>query len=104
MANEFTLPQDKKLAQSVLEGKNQIDKIRAEQGWLGKTWGSSSSVPHNIAALIALLLVVFVLIYSFCAMSSKPETLSLSLKDLWSIITPLITLSVGYLFGERKKE
>lgn len=104
MANEFNpdLFKDKGLAKLHLENANAIGRIRAEKGWLGHFWGSSSSIPNNIAALTILLLLISGLIYTFCVMNTPADKATLSIKDFWSIISPLITLAIGYLFGDKK--
>lgn len=57
----------------------------------------ASSAPNNIAALIIIFLVGFG-IFKSCSLSEAEQ-----IKEVWTIITPLITLAFGYLFGEKQK-
>jgi len=104
MANQINLPKNKELAKQVLDNQNEIERQRVEQGILGKIWGSSTSIPHNIAALSIIVLIITGIIYTYCCMSLKTEEISLPIKDFWAIITPLITLAIGYLFGDKTKK
>lgn len=100
--NNVTLPKDKELAKQVLESQSAVASKAIDQGWLGKIWGNSSNAPYNIAGLMVSCLIILGIIYTVYASSCKAENLDLSIKDFWSIITPLITLSMGYLFGDKR--
>ncbi len=104
MANGFNLPEDPQLANKIIDSKHEISKKKVEHGFLGLVWGSSSSIPNNIAALTILILVFFGIIYSVQTVNTKQEALGFSIKDCWSIIIPIITLAFGYLFGEKTKK
>lgn len=103
MPNGFDLPQDPQLANKIIDSKNEISKKKVEHGFLGLVWGSSSSIPNNIAALTIIVLVFFGIIYSISINNVKPEETGLTIKDCWTIITPIVTLAFGYLFGEKTK-
>ncbi len=104
MANQISLPKDKELAKQVLDNHNELERQRVDQGILGKVWGSSTSIPHNIAALSIIVLIVTGIFYTYGCMGLKTEEISLPIKDFWYIITPLITLAIGYLFGDKTKK
>lgn len=98
MANSLNLPQDTSLAAKVLDYHKGKDKQNAELGWLGKIWGVSSSVPNNIAAFAICILLLTGVICTFVIDDFT------HIKDLWTLITPVITLAFGYLFGEKTKK
>jgi len=104
MASGFSLPQDPQLAIKIIDSKNEINIKKVEHGFWGLFWGSSSSIPNNIAALTIIILIIFGIIYSISVINNKPEEIGLSIKDCWSIITPIITLAFGYLFGDKTKK
>lgn len=104
MANQINLPRDKELAKQVLDSQNELERQRVDQGVLGKIWGSSSSIPHNIAALSIIVLIITGIFYTYLCLGLKTEEISLPIKDFWAIITPLITLAIGYLFGDKTKK
>ncbi|MDP1666562.1 MAG: hypothetical protein Q8L79_15740 [Methylobacter sp.] len=64
-----------------------------ESGWLGKLFGNSKTAPSNIACLCLLLLLVPGIALLFFAGTT-------SAGDYWNLITPIITLIFGYLFGK----
>lgn len=104
MANKF-LPNitiDKSLAKKVVEDEGALERLKADRGLLGSLWGASSSVPNNVAALVAIALVLFGMIYTLFALYLMPAGKEMGyIKDLWAIITPIITLAIGYLFGNK---
>lgn len=104
MANGFNLPDDPNLAKQIVNAEHEIKKKKTDHGLLGFIWGSSSSIPNNIAALSIIILIFFGIIYSISIGNHKPDEIALSIKDCWAIITPMITLAFGYLFGEKTKE
>jgi hypothetical protein len=104
MANEFNLPNDPLLAGKIIDSNNEIIKKKVEHGFLGLFWGSSSSIPNNIAALTIVVLVFFGVIYSVSISNTKTEEIGLTIKDCWAIISPIIMLAFGYLFGENTKK
>jgi drug/metabolite transporter (DMT)-like permease len=104
MPNEFNFFKNKDLAKQIIDSQSQDNKQKIEQGWLGKFWGSASSIPHNIAALAILLLLLTGIAYTFFCFQIPSNNIGISIKDFWSIITPIITLSIGYLFGEKQKK
>jgi len=93
MASNVILPEDINLAKKVIDTEHEINKKKTENGFLGNFWGSPSSAPNNIAALTVVVLVIYGVI---CSMNSD--------ADCWETINPLITLSLGYLFGGKTKE
>lgn len=104
MSNQIILPKDKELAKQVLDNHNELERQRVDQGILGKIWGSSSSIPHNIAALSIIVLILTGILYTYFCLGLKTEEVTLPIKDFWAIITPLITLAIGYLFGDKTKK
>lgn len=106
MSNQINpnLIKDKLLAKQVIENQNELEKIRLERGLLGGIWGNSEKIPNNIAALAIVILIATGIFYTYCAMSLPVEKISLPIKDFWAIIAPLITLAIGYLFGDKTKK
>lgn len=96
--NKFEIPIDKELANKIIDTDNEERIKKLELGLLGQIWGVSSSVPNNIAALVIAILILFGVGGTFYLKDTE------SIKSLWSIITPIITLAFGYLFGEKTKK
>lgn len=70
---------------------------KAKLGWVGAVWGSKSEKPGNIAAIVAIVLLVFVgvLIFQYRDWALFSDTLAV-------LMSP-ITLILGYLFGSSSK-
>ncbi|GAB3803523.1 hypothetical protein GCM10028819_33570 [Spirosoma humi] len=105
MANEINpnLSKRKPLEILAVENKNAIDLIKIETGLLGRIWGNSKNIPHNVAGIVIILLLLSGSIYT-CVMYNVPsDKTNLSIKDFWSIISPIITLALGYLFGNKSE-
>ncbi|MAZ65551.1 MAG: hypothetical protein CMF25_00380 [Kangiellaceae bacterium] len=64
-----------------------------ESGLLGKLFGNKANAPSNIAGLIVVLLVLSGLVITFVEAKIDP-------KEYWAIISSIITLILGYLFGK----
>ena len=71
---------------------------KAELGWVGAVWGSKSEKPGNIAAIVAIVLLIFIAI------------LLIRLRD-WdkfgstlAAMMSTITLILGYLFGSSSRD
>ena len=103
MANQINpnLLKNKVFIKQALDSQNDIEKIKTERGFLGSIWGSSEKIPNNIAALSIVVLLFAGLAYTYNNLGISNEKISLSTKDFWAIISPLITLAIGYLFGDK---
>ena len=88
----------------IVAGQNKLEQTMAENGVLGKIWGVPTSIPYNVTALIIILLILTGITYTLCCFNQKSTDLTLSITGFWGIITPLITLGMGYLFGKGKKQ
>ncbi len=65
-----------------------------ESGYLGKFFGSPTHSPSNIAGLVVLMLITTGIFISFFSSSITPT-------EYWTIVVPIITLSLGYVFGKQ---
>jgi hypothetical protein len=75
------------------EEKNHNLKL---MGWMVRLYGHGEHASKNIAGTISLLLTlagIFLTIFSI-------ENIEF-IKTFWSVITPIITLSLGYMFGNK---
>jgi hypothetical protein len=79
--------------------KTVADDEKNNRGWLGKFLGESRTLPYKIASISIMWLLIAGVIYSFW----HPEN-SLSVKDMWLTISPFITLSAGFLFGNKSNK
>lgn len=72
-------------------------KLDLDAGILGKCFGSKSNAPSNIAGFFLVIMTVSGIAVLFIS-SAIPA------GEYWKIITPLITMSLGYIFGKSSKE
>ena len=70
-----------------------------KQGWIGHVFGTGDNASKNITASICLLLILGCAVVSLYAYIKNGD------KDLassiWGVIAPIITLSLGYIFGKK---
>ena len=96
--NQRNLPKNIDAPKQVLKKRAKNGKRSLEQGILGKFWGSSFNIPSNIAALLIVLLTGTGIVYTFCVIGLPADKIPVTIKDFWTIIFPVITLALGYLF------
>jgi hypothetical protein len=72
-----------------------IRKLKIDAGYAGQIFGSRSIPSVNIAAIFILILLVSGI--SFTVFNSLIPP-----KEYWSLISPLMTLALGYIFGKRE--
>ncbi len=60
-------------------------------GWLGRVIGSSKNAGNNIAFAVVLAVLAAGLIASFFPGDRV---------EFWKVIVPIITLALGYVFGQ----
>lgn len=72
-------------------------KLDLDAGMLGKCFGSKLNAPSNIAGSFLAILTVSGIAVLF-ANSAIPA------GEYWKIITPLMTMSLGYIFGKSSKD
>lgn len=84
----------------VQQQKIEKEGKKEERGLLGQFWGSIEHSSNNIAGLFILLLLIIASVYTFSMLCCKPDGYHEKILDFWGIITPLLTLALGYLFGK----
>lgn len=97
MTNKFELPEDSSVAKKVIDSESRKAHAKIKAGWLGAFFGDSKNVALYIVGLISLILLLTATIYTFIPQNYRPS--DLSTPKLWSIVLPVITTLIGYLFG-----
>lgn len=80
-----------------IENKYELKKLNKELGWIGQCFGRAENSSKNITAVICLSLLIITLVASCILYSSNDE---FTMTELWARVFPIITLSLGYLFGK----
>ena len=75
-------------------------KMELESGWLGKFFGNRANAPSNVSGLVLILLLLWGMVMILLPYED-PNALSVTPKEYWEIIVPLVTLILGYMFGKR---
>ena len=101
---DFPASVNKKLIEADVEKERLNNENRAgERGYFGKFFGIAENSSNNIAGvLICSLLLIGTLYTAYMIIIDYAGTHS-QVLDFWEIIVPMITLSVGYLFGHATK-
>lgn len=68
-------------------------------GWFGRMFGSQENSSRNITGIICLSFVAGATLTSLIVYFCKEDTAFM--KKMWEVICPIITLSLGYLFGKK---
>lgn len=86
--------------------KKKIDSEEADKGkgWLGRFFGTKNHSSNNIAGLLIAVLILIGTGYTIAMVCLEYEKTHQQVLDFWNIIVPLITLALGYVFGNRGKE
>lgn len=71
-----------------------------ELGWIGVVLGASENSSKNISALICIILLIAIIGMSCWVYRIDGD------KDfigkLWQMVLPVVTLSLGYIFGKKE--
>lgn len=78
--------------------ENDLKKDQIRAGLIGKIFGSNEYVTIYIAASVAILCIAAGFIITVFL---KDAELGMGKKDIWAILSPLITASLGYIFGKK---
>lgn len=68
-------------------------------GWFGRIFGSKENSSRNITGAICLSFTAGATLVSLIVYFCKDDTNFV--KGMWEITCPIITLSLGYLFGKK---
>ena len=79
--------------------KDKKDIIICELGWVGRFFGGEKNSSKNITAALNILLIIGASAISLIIYFDKGDTDFI--KAIWASITPIVSLSLGYLFGKK---
>lgn len=88
MSDQLKYNEDPKHAENLL----QSEKMKLDAGTLGGFFGSPQRAASSIACITIFLLTCSGILAMFVGCN-------ISTSEYWKIITPIITLALGYLFG-----
>ena len=75
-------------------------KMELESGWLGKFFGNKANAPSNVSGLVLIVLLLSGIVMIVLPYEDH-NALSVTPKEYWEIIVPIVTLILGYMFGKR---
>ena len=79
---------------------HEISMRNMDIGKVGRVFGSSENSSKNIAAVICFILLMAVIGMS-CWIYYMDKDKSF-IANLWQLVLPVITLSLGYIFGKKE--
>ena len=101
--NLSALPKNAETSHKIIDNTFAESKMNYELGKLGMFFGSGNSIKLNIAGLFIFVLVFTGISYtSFILICEQNNTKAIGILEFWGIITPLITLALGYVFGKKE--
>lgn len=87
------------LAKQERDNNHAQEQQKIRLGIIGKFFGSGDNASKNITATICILLIIGGTAVSLYAYASKDDKELVG--SIWNVIVPIITLSLGYLFGKK---
>ena len=96
------LPKDPETSQKIIERTFESNNIDKKLGKLGLFFGLGESVKMNIAGLTIIILLFSGISYTFgiLFLDFSANKNVIGILEFWGIITPLITLVLGFIFGK----
>lgn len=79
--------------------RHEKELLNTNLGTVGRFFGCTEHSSKNITAIICILLIVGVSVISCWVYYTEQDTVFI--KSMWTNISPIITLSLGYLFGKK---
>lgn len=103
--NFSELPENPETSRKIIDNTFKESKMSRELGILGQFFGSGKSLKLYIAGLVILILLTTGIIYTICVVFRSPSEnkMIIGILEFWGIITPMITLSLGYIFGKKEE-
>ena len=82
------------------KNNNHILEIKKKElGWFGIFFGGKELISLNISGMLIIFLLITGLLLSYKIYNDKTDLDSV--VKIWGIITPIITLTLGYIFGSK---
>jgi hypothetical protein len=90
------VPEPDPLALQEAKNAHENNMHKNERGWVGAVFGSRSEKPGNVALIVILLCFVFAMLAFVHLDMAKDSELFFKLL---SVVSGLVSLALGYLFG-----
>ncbi len=101
-SEKLTRLEKKDILDTNLKAQNLSNEAKkSERGWIGKFWGASEHSSNNIAGMLIVILLIIGTLYTTYMLFFNAVETHKQVLDFWKIITPLITLALGYVFGHK---
>ena len=81
------------------ENEHSREKEKIKLGKIGQWFGTGDNASKNITAIICILLIIGGTAVSLYAYACKDDREMVG--KIWGAIAPILTLSLGYLFGKK---
>lgn len=82
-----------------LDQEHELNTLSKNLGFIGRTFGNAENATKNITVVICLCLIFGVSVISIIVYFCNQDIAFV--KSMWINISPIITLSLGYLFGKK---
>lgn len=99
------LSQDQATNHKIIDKTFESNNHERELGTLGKFFGSGDTVKMNISGLTILVLIITGICYTTAILcfDTTANSKAVGISDFWGIISPMITLALGFIFGKTQK-
>lgn len=96
--NHANLPSDPTIAGKLVDAEASTNKVKLDRGWIGAALGSRDHVPNNIAGIVVAVTLAAIIYLVTCEGEFATK------RDAIAVLTPILTLFGGYLFGRVSKD
>ena len=89
-----------------IKSNGEKDKLKIQLGWVGLCFGGSRNVSFNIVGVLIFLMIIFCVACSVIIYFSNQEISDKRIQlieKVWEYTIPVITLSLGYIFGKKNE-
>lgn len=90
---------DFQLKQQKFQHLHEARMKNKDLGLIGYLFGSAENASKNIAALICLILILGASLFTWNIYQSGSD--NSFIETIWQIVLPVVTLSLGYIFGKK---
>ena len=88
----------------VVDAETERTRMAINAGTLGRFFGAGTTAARNIAGTIALLLLVFLIVFTIVAYHTSGEAATDLIMRMWGAAGALLTGALGFLFGAASKQ
>lgn len=102
LADKIPSPTSRIIRNNELEmQKLKIEEKKKERGLIGNLWGAMENSSNNIAGIFIIAILLIGSLYTAYMVIKDVYKTHQQVLDFWNLLTPLLTMALGYIFGRK---